>query len=189
MIIIKKINYKVLINKNNGLDKNYIPKDLKIINNNFSIKKIYLRKKTKKAFEKLCKECKKHNLYIKAASGYRSYNYQKKIYYEYVKEKGKEYADLCSAKPGFSEHQTGLAIDIEGSTGTYDDFELTKEFNWISKNAYKFGFILRYPKEKENITGYKYEPWHYRYIGKRLAKKLFFNNITLEEYYKKKNKI
>ena len=93
-----------------------------------------------------------------------------------------EYALTCSAKPGHSEHQTGLAVDVEGENKDYDNFEDTKEFIWMKNNAHRFGFILRYPKGKEHITGFKYEPWHYRYVGIETATKIFKQNITLEEY-------
>ena len=176
----------VLVNKNNKLDKDYIPKDLVKINSNYSIKEVYLRKKAVKYFEKMCVYLKKQGLTIKAASAYRAFDYQKKIYDEYLKEFGKDYTDKVSARAGHSEHQTGLAVDIEGSFGTYDDFEKTKEFIWMRENAYKYGFILRYPNGKESITGYKYEPWHYRYIGKRRAKKIYKKGITLEEYLKRR---
>ena len=90
---------------------------------------------------------------------------------------------MCSARKGHSEHQTGLAVDVSDIFGEYDDFANTKEFEWMMDNAYKYGFILRYPKYKTDITGFKYEPWHYRYIGIDMAKYLYNNNLTLEEYY------
>ena len=98
---------------------------------------------------------------------------------------GSDYAEHCSAKPGHSEHQTGLAVDVEGSNHDYDDFENSKEFAWMKKNAHLFGFILRYPEGKTTITGFKYEPWHYRYVGKDVAKIIYEENLTLEEYYDK----
>ena len=91
---------------------------------------------------------------------------------------------MCSAKAGHSEHQTGLAVDISDISLNYDNFGNTKEFNWIKDNAHKFGFILRYPNNKTHITGFKYEPWHYRYIGISIATYIYENNITLEEYKK-----
>ena len=185
-IIKKPYKINVLVNKNNKLDKEFIPQNLLKVPKNFSIKECYLQKKACKAFEKLCKDANKANYRIKAASCYRSYDYQEKIYNEYIKELGQEYTEMASARPGFSEHQTGLAVDVEGSKDTYDEFEKTKEFKWMLKNAYKYGFILRYPKGKKNITGFKYEPWHYRYIGKRRAKKIYKKRITLEEYLKRR---
>ena len=92
-------------------------------------------------------------------------------------------ADTYSARPGFSEHHTGLAIDIDNIKTSYTDFDKTKEFIWMQENAYKYGFILRYPEDKVDITGYIYEPWHYRYVGVEAAKYIYENNMTLEEYY------
>lgn len=120
------------------------------------------------------------NIWIQ--SGYRSYEYQEELYNKYVFLDGIELADTYSARPGHSEHQTGLAFDINI---TNDDFQYTDESKWINENAYRYGFILRYPKGKENITGYKYEPWHLRYVGIELATKLYNDGdwITLEEYF------
>ena len=93
-------------------------------------------------------------------------------------------ADVASARSGHSEHQTGLAVDVSDITLDYDNFEKTKEFTWMKNNAYKYGFILRYPKAKFHITGFKYEPWHYRYVGNVVAQIIHSKNITLEEYEK-----
>ena len=176
-------DYLVLVNKFNRLPKDYIPNDLELINDNYSDPKQYLRKKAKIAFESMASDAKKMGLNIKAVSTYRSYDYQEKLFNNYVKELGLEYANMCSAKSGHSEHQLGLAVDIANDTLDYDNFDRTKEFNWVYNNAYKYGFILRYPKDKINITKYKYEPWHYRYVGNtNIAKYLFDNNLTLEEY-------
>ena len=174
----------VLVNKNNKLYKKFIPYDLEIIDNTYSIGIQYLRKEAKKAFEKLCEDAKKNNLDIKAESTYRDYYYQEKLYNNYVKEYGLEYADKCSARPGHSEHQTGLAVDVRGSNGDYNIFEKSNEFDWMIKNCYKYGFVLRYPTNKEHITGFKYEPWDYRYVGD-VAEYLYNNNLTFEEYKKK----
>lgn len=121
------------------------------------------------------------NLNIWAQSGYRSYSYQKEIYENYVKTKGQEAADKSSARPGASEHQTGLALDLNTITTSFKD---TEEGKWVNNNCYNYGFIIRYPEGKTNETGYIYEPWHIRYVGKELAKKLYNNGswITLEEY-------
>ena len=177
-------DFLVLVNKNNKLDSKYKPKDLEIINLKYSNKDKYLRKEAKEAFEKLSDDASKLNLSIIAVSTFRSYSYQKNLYLDYVNKKGKEYADACSARPGHSEHQTGLALDVMGSNKDYNKFDESKEFNWMINNAYKYGFILRYPKGKEHITGFKYEPWHYRYVGKEAAKIIPDKNITLEEYKK-----
>ena len=121
----------------------------------------------------------KDGVKLNIISGFRSYCYQEKIYNQYIKEFGVEKTNTFSAKPGHSEHQTGLAIDICEDS---DKFINTKEDKWLQKNAYKFGFIIRYPKGKEQITGYKYEPWHLRYVGKKHAKKIYEKQLTLEEY-------
>ena len=124
-----------------------------------------------------------------AQSGFRSYSTQESIYNRYVKNDGKAKADTYSARPGYSEHQTGLAFDIcaDGRPCINSGFDNTNEAKWLSENAYKYGFILRYPKgqDKESQTGYMYESWHFRYVGKELAEKLYNNGnwITMEEYF------
>lgn len=175
-------NLIVLVNKNNQLLRNYKPNDLEKINLEFANENKYLRKEAKIAFEKLAKDAKQLGYRIVAVSAYRDYDYQNELFNYYVEEKGLEYALDCSAKPGHSEHQTGLAVDVEGENKDYDNFEDTKEFSWMKDNAHRFGFILRYPKGKEHITGFKYEPWHYRYVGINIATEIYEKNITLEEY-------
>ena len=120
------------------------------------------------------------NIYI--ASGFRGYNSQERIYNNYVVKDGKEAADTYSARPGYSEHQSGLCFDLNN---VEDSFANTNEGKWINNNAYLYGFIIRFPKGKEDKTGYQYESWHLRYVGKELAKKLYNNGnwISLEEYY------
>lgn len=172
----------VLVNKNNQLPNSYIPKNLESISLRYANKDKYLRKEAKDAFEKLSSEATALGYRIVAVSAYRDYNYQNELFNYYVEEKGLEYALDCSAKPGHSEHQTGLAIDVEGENKDYDNFEDTKEFLWMKDNAHRFGFILRYPKGKEHITGFKYEPWHYRYVGVDVAYEIYEKNLTLEEY-------
>lgn len=176
----------VLVNKNNKLPENYVPDDLEYIDIKYSYENKQLKKEAKENFEKLSSDALALGFRIVATSAYRPYDYQKDLYEYYVKEKGQDYADLCSARPGHSEHQTGLAIDVEGSNRSYDDFEDAIEFNWMKENAHKYGFILRYPKGKERITGFKYEPWHYRYVGIKVATYIYEKNITLEEYIEKR---
>lgn len=119
------------------------------------------------------------NLWIQ--SGYRPYKLQEKLYNNYVSRDGKSEADRYSARPGYSEHQTGLCFDINNPSRSFNG---TTEAKWINDNAYRFGYILRYPKGKENETGYMYESWHVRYVGKELAETLYNNGdwITLEDY-------
>ena len=178
----------VLVNKNNKLDNDYIPSDLEIIDVNYSCENKYLKHEARINFEKLAKQAKKEGYNIIAISTYRSYEYQEKLYNNYVLDKGVYYADMASARAGHSEHQTGLAVDVANSNLDYDNFEDTKEFNWMKNNAHKFGFILRYPKASFHITGFKYEPWHYRYVGIDIATYIYKNNLTLEEYKLMQNK-
>lgn len=183
--IIKKPNeISVVVNKNNKLPAIYIPDDLIEIPNYMAYNGKKMRVEALEAFQKLWKEAKKENLKITIVSAYRDYDYQSKLFQGYVQDKGLKYALNCSAKPGHSEHQTGLAIDVMGENGDYNLFEQTKEFEWMKNHAHEFGFILRYPKGKEKITGFKYEPWHYRYIGVDLACTIFERKITLEEYFR-----
>jgi len=182
------MDYLVLINKKNGLDKNYIPDNLvKVKLKTGGNKIIYLEKKTYKYIKKMLKDINKvFNTEIVIDSGYRPYKYQENLLKDLLKEKGND-AYKSLALPGYSEHQTGLAVDIGFyKNGKYDcNFKVDnylEEFEWIKNNCYKYGFIIRYPKDKEGITEYIYEPWHLRYVGK-IAKFLTEQNLVLEEYY------
>ena len=128
-------------------------------------------------------DAKKENITLIINSSYRSYKEQEEVYNMYLTNKGEEYADKYAARPGHSEHQTGLAIDLTTYGANGETFDQTDAFKWLENNAYKYGFILRYPKDKENITGYNYESWHYRYVGVETATKLKEENITYDEYY------
>ena len=184
-IIKKPDEISVVVNKNNKLPAVYVPDHLTEIPNDMAYNGKKVRIEVLEAFQKLWKEAKKENLKITIVSAYRDYEYQTKLFQGYVQEKGLKYALNCSAKPGHSEHQTGLAIDVMGENGDYNLFEQTKEFEWMKDHAHEFGFILRYPKGKEKITGFKYEPWHYRYVGIELASIIFEKQMTLEEYFRK----
>lgn len=117
------------------------------------------------------------NLYI--SSGFRSYEYQKGLYQRYVDHSGQAEADTYSARPGYSEHQSGLCFDLN----TIDDsFATTAEGKWVAENCYKYGFIIRFPKDKDAYTGYKYEPWHLRYLGIDTATSVYNSKLSLEEY-------
>ena len=175
----------ILVNKENGLPSNYVPDDLELLSLKYANENKYLKKEAKYYYEKLSNDALSLGYKIIVVSAYRDYKYQYELHNEYVKNKGIEYALLCSARPGYSEHQTGLAIDVMGSNNDYDLFEDSIEFEWMKNNAHKYGFILRYPKDKVALTGYKYEPWHYRYVGIKAATEIYNNNLTLEEYIKK----
>ena len=140
-------------------------------------------KKAKEAFEQMASDAKKESLSIIAMSAYRSYDYQVNLYNNYTKTDGKEKADTYSGRPGYSEHQTGLAVDVYNGKTKYTEFHNTKEFTWMQNNGYKYGFILRFPKDKTKETGYEYESWHYRYVGVDIATYIHNNNLCYEEYY------
>ena len=131
------------------------------------------------AFAKMQSAAKADGLNISICSGYRSYSYQAQLYNGYVARDGKAKADTYSARPGHSEHQTGLAADINYAG---DWFNSTPEAKWLAANCWKYGFIIRYPAGKESITGYKYESWHVRYLGEELAGLVYNSGLTLEEY-------
>ena len=174
-------NELMLVNKYYYLEENYVPSDLITLTTKYNTGiNSSMRKTAADAFMEMSDAALLDNIIIKNASAYRSYDYQVNLYNNYVQKDGKNAADTYSARPGFSEHQTGLATDINQIDS---GFESTDAFKWLDKNAYKYGFILRFPKDKEDITGYTYESWHYRYVGKDAAKKIKNENITLEEYY------
>lgn len=174
---------KVLVNKYYYLEEDYVPKNLETISSMYALNGMQLVKEAKIAFESLSKAASKEDLRIIAMSSYRSYEYQVDLYNRYVKQDGKEKADTYSGRPGHSEHQTGLAVDVYNGKTDYTNFEKTKEFKWMNSHAHEYGFILRFPKDKEHETGYEYESWHYRYVGEEIATYIKENNISFEEYY------
>lgn len=153
-----------------------------IVNKKYSLPSDYnpgLQDVTKDAFNRLATAAKNSGYNIPLVSGFRSYETQVRIYNNYVSIYGQTETDTFSARPGHSEHQTGLAMDV-GKID--DDYGNTNEGIWLAENAHKYGFIIRYPKGKESITGYKYEPWHIRYLGEDLATKVYTSGLCLEEY-------
>ena len=174
-------NTLMLVNKYNYIAKNNKPDLVEL--KEYSVKDMYLNEECMINFLAMARSIEKENMNIRAMSTYRTYDYQDNLYNNYVSRDGVKNADTYSARPGFSEHHTGLAIDIDNTKTSYTNFSKTNEFKWMQDNAYKYGFILRYPKDKEDITGYMYEPWHYRYVGVAVSKYIHENNITFEEYY------
>lgn len=175
-----KGNNHILVNPKYTLSSTYVPNNLVSILEVEQIKRkdetIMLEEMTYNAYKQMFEDAKKHGLKLVVFSGYRSFEKQLNIY---INNPDPRYV----ARAGHSEHQTGLAIDISTlDTGLTDYFEQTNEFKYLRDNAYKYGFILRYPKNKENITGYNYEPWHYRYVGIEVATFIYENKLTLEEY-------
>ena len=156
-------------------------KGILIVNKKYSLPSNYggVDQTASQALLQLQSAAKKEGFSLPLISGYRSYSTQNTIYNNYIKRWGQEYTDTVSARPGHSEHQTGLAFDVGQLSNSYGE---TKEGIWLKENCYKYGFILRYLKGKESITGYAYEPWHIRYVGVDVATEIMKNNLTLEEY-------
>lgn len=173
-----------LVNKFYYLDSDYIPDNLVNISNTYTTKNIQLVNEAYENFVNMEKYAKKDNITIKITSAYRSYNLQSILYNNYASFDGIELADTYFARAGFSEHQLGYSIDLTNNDYvSFDEFENTKEYKWLQENAYKFGFIQRYPKGSEYITGYMFESWHYRYVGIDVAKYIHNKGLTYEEYY------
>ncbi len=184
IVVSEPNDYTVLVNKYSSLASVYEPVDLVQKGDNR-----FLRQSAYKALDEVNKQMQKSGLQVYLISAYRGYDRQKTLYDNYAAKDGVENADTYSARPGFSEHQTGLAMDVLGVetySGDLEDagFENTKEYKWLTENGYKYGLILRFPKGQENVTGYMYEPWHWRYVGEDVASFMHENNITtLEEYH------
>ena len=161
------VDLLILVNKDNKLPDDYEP-DLTTGGAKFD-------KVLSGGLTEMRAAAKKENIYLMVGSAYRTAAEQEQLF--------NELGSSVAAQPGYSEHQTGLAIDF--SYSGLSDEETNRMWNWLADNAYKYGFILRYPKDKENITGFPYEPWHFRYVGKVPAKAIFEQDLTLEEYLSK----
>ncbi len=185
------MDYTILVNKENLLDRSYVPEDLVKIDEPMGTKldKTYvnqLNSKAYRAFKKMQKDALKNGYEIFIDSSYRTYEYQKRVFDDIASKRGVKHALAFVAPAGGSEHQTGLAVDIifrRNNEMIEEQKEDDPEIRWLFFNAFKYGFILRYPKGKEEITGFSFEPWHFRYVGKNVAEKIFVSKITLEEYY------
>lgn len=175
--------FYTLVNKYNYLRDDFVPNNLVEMTTPYSKEGIYLVEEARDNFYKLVDKAKEEGLTIRAISAYRGYTYQKRLYDKYVEADGVNKADTYSARPGFSDHQTGLAIDVDNTISSFENFTNTKEYQWMLDNSYKYGFILRYPNGKESITTYQFESWHYRYVGPKLAKKIKASNLTFDEYF------
>lgn len=167
----KYVDGVLIVNKKNGLPSSYNPGVNSIAQLGVNAMK---------------SDAKKQGIYLNAFSTYRTYSYQAKLYTNYTKKYGETQANRFSARPGYSEHQSGLAFDFGGTNHSHwleESFALTNEGKWLYANAHKYGFILRYQKGKESITGYMFEPWHYRYVGSDVSTKVKASGKTLEEYF------
>lgn len=186
-IIQNPTNLMVLVNLEFSLSEQYIPEDIVSSNVTYqALEKSFLRKEAAEALEEMFADASNNGIELIAISGYRSYARQKEVFDAQVSTSGYEEAAKLVAIPGNSEHQTGLAMDISSRSVNLDlveQFEETPEGKWLKDNAHRFGFILRYPKGKEGITGYNFEPWHFRYVGIKAATEIYENDLTLEEYF------
>ena len=180
----------VFVNKEYNLPKDYVPKNMVVpkvlFNLSYADERQKMRPEAASALENLFEAAKEDGLTLYGVSAYRSYDRQRKIFLNNIVKKGKYHTLRYSAVPGTSEHQTGLAIDVSTKGLGFrlvNDFDNTAEGIWLADNAHHYGFIIRYPKDKYDITGYAYEPWHIRYVGLDLANYLYSNGLTLDEYY------
>ena len=182
-IVIDDFDDYVLVNKHRQLSSDYIPDDLVTIDDEYvkADEEIEIERNVAKSFYDMAEAASKDGMELMVSSGYRSYADQEEITNTYLELYGQNYVDNYVAKPGFSEHQTAMSLDV--ASKSVNTFVESDEYTWMMDNAYKYGFILRYPRSKEDITGYKCEAWHYRYVGKKIAKYIHDNNITYDEYY------
>lgn len=191
--VVDQNNDLILVNKYNMVNKDYTPENMEIVNKKWTKSEAKLVQPAKIAFEKMAMAMDNANLSIKITTSYRTYSYQNSLWTSAIKNNGQTYANNYVAKPGYSEHHTGYAVDLISTNtngGSNSDnrklFKDTKEYNWLISNAHYYGFILRYPSDKEKITGYNYESWHFRYVGVNIATYIYENNLTLEEYLARK---
>lgn len=175
----------VILNKFYKADSSYKGQELITVDKKYNLynTSFQLSKECYEAFLKMYEDANTAGYAFKINSAYRSYEKQISIYNNWVNQDGIDEADTYSARAGYSEHQTGYAFDIRDYPKTNDDYSKTKSFTWVSQNAHKYGFFIRFPKDKEYITGYQYEPWHYRYCGIECATYIYEHDITFEEYY------
>ena len=170
-------NYnEMLVNKYHLLNKDFKANDIVNVSSTYGYANNSLNKEAYDAFKQLANDAKKEGHTIVILSSYRTYEYQEKLW---NRDKDDDYV----ARPSASEHVTGLAIDVSDFNDKNDSFKDTESYTWMVNNAHKYGYILRYPENKENITGYSYEAWHYRYVGTSLATKIYNEGITFDEYY------
>ena len=126
-------------------------------------------------------------IHIKAIASYRSFAYQKNLYDYYAQSQGTEYADKYYARPGQSEHNSALAVDVTINDENFNEIEKSEHYDWLLQHMAEYGFILRYPEDKVDVTGYQYESWHLRYVGKDVAKEIVKQGLTLDEYIARKD--
>jgi zinc D-Ala-D-Ala carboxypeptidase len=180
----------VIVNKQRPLPDGFVPPDLIVPNVRLRLaaseQQMQLSAAAQPALEQMFAAAAEDGVTLVFGSGYRSEALQRQFYESYVARDGQAAADRYSARPGTSEHQTGLAVDITSVGGRCHlevCFEDLPEGQWLAANAHRYGFIIRYPDGKESITGYQYEPWHMRYVGTELSAEINRTGLTLEEFF------
>ena len=178
-------DYLMLVNKYYHLDPSYEPNDLVTISNKYYYGEGHkIRKVAYDAFVDMWNQANQAGIYLIINSSYRTYKEQQEVYDSYKDSQGTTYADSIAARPGYSEHQTGLSLDIFSKENTTtSNFKDSPAHIWLTENAYKYGFIERYQKDTEDITGFAEEAWHWRYVGVEAATYIYEHNITFDEYY------
>lgn len=182
---IEEPNTLVLIKKGFVVRSDYVPSSLRDVNIPYESQQGQMQDEAASALEQMYADAKKEGYNLTIKSSYRSYADQEAIYNEYFSMYDADYAASLVNTPGSSEHQLGLSVDLTSSDvidGTYSTFGQTPAYQWVEKNAYKYGYILRYPENKSSQTGATNEPWHFRYVGKKAAKEIYEKNWTLEDY-------
>ena len=176
----------MLVNKYHYLESDFTPENLVDIPQTYAYGDIGSQKATEEtynAFLNMWNASHEAGFYLMVNSSYRTFEKQQSVYDDYKKMGGTDYADKYAARPGYSEHQTGLTLDIFEKGTSSKTFPDTDSYKWLVENAHKYGFIQRYPTDKINITGYDFESWHYRYVGVEAATYIYENGITFDEYY------
>lgn len=205
------INYQILVNKENKIDDDYYENVIKpsivavdpfknndLIYRTFEIedRTTYLEKKTSEKFTELRNYAKENGVILGITSGFLTFEQQNFKYNYFLKKRGKEFAEKSACWGGYSEHNTGLAMDCDifrhskwAGIALDENGNINEETDWLHSVLHKFGFILRYPKGKEEITKMKFEPWHIRYVEEETAKFIYENSLTLEEYHQNKKSV
>ncbi len=173
----------MLVNKYYGLSSDYVPEDLILISNKYSYEGNYVSESILDALIEMLNAAKTEGYTLVVSQGYRSYEDQKKAYDTYEKHHTTQEADVYAARAGYSEYQTGLSVLIKPYKKVVANAIESSEYNWLVDNSYKYGFILRYSQDKEDITGFKFDPWRYRYVGVNAATEIHEEDITFDEYY------
>ncbi len=174
----------ILVNKYSYIDRSFTPDNLVELDDSCKVsgKSVKLVKEAADAFKKLSDDARALEYYIIGMSGYRTYAYQESLYNRYLQNDTQENVDTYSARPGYSEHHTGLALDVQTDSVSFSNFGQTKEYEWLLDNAHRYGFVIHYTSENQWITGYMPEEWHIRYLGVEAATYIYDNNLSVDEY-------